>query len=475
MTWKQPVLLAMLAAACQGQPAGVPADDAAAVSARMVDSGPEALSGAFTRIAAATGPSVVTITSRSLYKAVVPGFPDMSSPFGGPWGAFPFPVPEEREFVREGLGSGVVISADGFIVTNNHVVEGASELEVILPDGARHPAAIVGTDPRTDLAVVRIDAGGLTPIRMGDSDSLEVGQIVLAVGSPFALSQTVTQGIVSYIGRSGVGLADYESYIQTDAAINPGNSGGALVDLDGRLVGINTAIASSTGGYDGIGFAIPSNLVLSVTSELMERGYVARGWLGVNIQDLTGGLAGEFGVENGIVVTGVSVGSPAEEAGLELGDVITGLDGATVTDVTSFRTSVAALGPGAEVELEVAGRDGRREVDVELAELPGSRPAAVQQADRTTAGPGWTLRPIDKQTASAIGFEGAQGLLVVSVQPGGTASRAGLRQGDVIVEIDREPVAAVDEVESALAASGDQALLLVRRQEGSLFVLLGQD
>lgn len=472
--------LVMLAAtACRSQevPSGEapgPVADTIRIEVPMAD--PEALSRAFSEIASTTRPSVVTITSRSVFKAVVQGFPSFPPSFGsGPWPGFGFPAPEEREYVREGLGSGVIIDTRGYIVTNNHVVEGADELEVILQDGSRFPATLAGTDPRTDLAVVRIEPSGdiLTPLPFGDAESLRVGQIVLAVGSPFALSSSVTQGIISFIGRTGVGLADYEDFIQTDAAINPGNSGGALVDLGGRLVGINTAIASRTGGYDGIGFAIPVDIVRSVTEELIGSGYVSRGWLGVMIQDITPGLAEEFSEENGIIVSEVTPGGPADLAGVAVGDVIVELDGRPVESVPWFRNAVASLDPGDPVSLLVSRSGHRTTIRAEAGELPGgeTRTGAVESVEEVPATVGWTLRGLDQRTSRALGYEGS-GLLVGAVDADGAAARSGLAQGDIIVEMDRNPVSSVDEAHRLVSASEGGILLLVFRGGHTIFILL---
>ncbi|HOD19459.1 MAG TPA: Do family serine endopeptidase [Candidatus Fermentibacter daniensis] len=472
-------IMLLAAAACRGQPGLEQAApvyvDTVRVEVPVAD--PEALSAAFCEIASSAGPSVVTITSRSVVKAVVPGFQTIPSPFGfDPWGGgFRFPGFEEREYVREGLGSGVIIDSKGYIVTNNHVVAGADELEVILADGARFPASLVGTDPRTDLAVIRIEAGDtpLQAIRQGDASSLRVGQIVLAVGSPFALSSSVTQGIISFIGRTGVGLADYEDFIQTDAAINPGNSGGALVNLAGELVGINTAIASRTGGYDGIGFAIPIDIVASVTSELVARGFVSRGWLGVIIQDNTGAFRAEFGEEYGVIVSEVTPGGPAERAGILTGDVIVEIDGIPVQSVASFRNTVAGINPGGSADLLVSRSGRRRNIRVEMGELPGDGTTArVTGRAPVAPGVGWTLRELDDRAARALGYDGSGGVLVSEIEQGGIAARSGLAQGDIVLEVDRTPVSSVDETYALISASGDSALLLVFRGGHTMFILL---
>lgn len=439
---------------------------------------PAELSEMFIRIAEEVGPSVVTVTSRRTYTALIPSFPSLPfdfriDPFGREW-RDPFSKPREQEFVQEGLGSGVIVRPDGYIVSNHHVVGEADDLEVVLTTGERYHAELVGTDPRTDLAVIRIDAEDLPAIRFGRSRDLRAGEWVLAIGSPFALSQTITQGIVSYIGRSNVGLSEFENYIQTDAAINPGNSGGALVNLDGELVGINTAIASRSGGYQGVGFAIPVDIVLDVMNDLIERGYVQRGWLGVVIQDLTPALARQFGIEagtrGGILVSEVLPDTPAEAAGLQRGDIILEVAGERTRDVGLFRSDIAALDPGSEVELLVV-RDGReRIVGVTLGERP-DEDGPVERPERSEEA-GWRIVTLDAETAREIGEPGLEGVLVVDVDPTGDAARSGLQPGDVILEAGREPVSCVEELEAAIEASDDGLLVLVLRQGTTVYLVL---
>jgi serine protease Do len=423
-------------------------------------SDPAALGNTFSSIAEEVGPAVVTITSRTMVRAVVPGF----------WG---FEGPREQEFVRQGLGSGVIVSADGYIVTNNHVVSGADQLEVILRDGSRHAAEIIGTDSKTDVAVIRIEADSLEVIRIGNSDSLRVGEWVLAIGSPFALSQTVTQGIVSFIGRTDIGLADFENYIQTDAAINPGNSGGALVNLRGELVGINSAIASSTGGYEGIGFAIPINIVQSVMQDLIDLGYVSRGWLGVMIQDLTPGLAAEFGVDagGGVLVAEVMPGGPASGAGVIRGDVIFSVDGNEIASAADFRALVASFDPGRSVELLVWRGGEQVNIEIRLGQSPGQETSA-HRVEPPQTNRGWSARNLDPYTARTLGYTGESGAIASSVDAGSVAEAAGLLQGDVIVEVDGEAVSSVDDMHRKIAASGSEALLLIWRQGHTLYLVL---
>lgn len=434
---------------------------------------PHILSNMFVEISELAGPSVVTITSQTTVVTRVPSFPDFSHPFMvDPWGDY-FQMPREQEYVMTGIGSGVIVSGDGMILTNHHVVGGADELEVVLQNGSRYTGEIIGTDPQTDLAVIRIDATGLPAIAIGDSDDLKVGQWVLAVGSPFALSQTVTQGIISYIGRSDVGLAEYEDYIQTDAAINPGNSGGALVDLDGMLVGINTAIATRTGSYQGIGFAIPINVAVDVMDDLVTYGYARRGWLGVTIQELTPGLAEHFGLDvrdGGVLVSQVLSDTPAGEHGIIRGDVILTIDGETFRTITEFRNMIADIDPGNVVEIEVF-REGR---NVSIPVILGERAAdesVVTTAPQTSDDFGWTLEELDRETASALGDPDLRGVLVVEVSQSGRAGNVGINPGDVIIEVDGFEVTSPEEV-TRLISSGDDVLLLIWRQGHSVYFMM---
>ncbi len=434
---------------------------------------PHILSNMFVEISELAGPSVVTITSQTTVVTRVPSFPDFSHPFMvDPWGDY-FQMPREQEYVMTGIGSGVIVSSDGMILTNHHVVGGADELEVVLQNGSRYTGEIIGTDPQTDLAVIRIDATGLPAIAIGDSDDLKVGQWVLAVGSPFALSQTVTQGIISYIGRSDVGLAEYEDYIQTDAAINPGNSGGALVDLDGMLVGINTAIATRTGSYQGIGFAIPINVAVDVMDDLVTYGYARRGWLGVTIQELTPGLAEHFGLDvrdGGVLVSQVLSDTPAGEYGIIRGDVILTIDGETFRTITEFRNMIADIDPGNVVEIEVF-REGR---NVSIPVILGERAAdesVVTTAPQTSDDFGWTLEELDRETASALGDPDLRGVLVVEVSQSGRAGNVGINPGDVIIEVDGFEVASPEEL-TRLISSSDDVLLLIWRQGHSVYFMM---
>lgn len=434
---------------------------------------PAALSDLFVDISQLVGPSVVTISSRTTVVTRIPSFPDLSTPFGvDPWQDF-FQMPREQEYTMTGIGSGVIVDSDGLILTNHHVVGEADEFDVVLQNGEEYPGELVGTDPETDVAVISIDAEDLPAIAIGDSDQLRVGQWVLAVGSPFALSQTVTQGIVSYIGRSDVGLAAYEDYIQTDAAINPGNSGGALVDLEGKLVGINTAIASRNGGYQGIGFAIPVNAAVSVMDDLVTHGYVKRGWLGVTIQEMTAGLSEHFGLEDGsggVLVSQVLRDTPAWEYGLERGDVILTVDGEDFHAVTEFRNLIAERDPDTRVQLGILRDERIMELDVVLGEKAVDESVAYS-SDVTGDGFGWTLQTLDRRTAESLGDPSLEGVLVTDVEQNSRAANAGVKPGDVLLEVEGFEVSNPDEV-TRLTSTDTEILLLVWRQGHSIYFVL---
>jgi serine protease Do/serine protease DegQ len=373
-------------------------------------------------------------------------------------------MPEERQF--QAGGSGVIVDADaGVILTNHHVVADATEIRVILSDGRRLDAELVGSDPESDVAVLRAEAEDLDRVPLGDSDALEVGDFVAAIGNPFGLRQTATLGIVSALGRNGLGIGGYEDYIQTDASINPGNSGGALVDMSGELVGINTAILAPAGGNVGIGFAIPINMAREIMRQILEHGGVKRGRLGVVIQDLTPELADAFdaGNQQGAVVSNVEPGSAAERAGLQPGDVIVGLDGAPVRGSAELRNEIGLRRAGDAIRLEV-WRDGRS-LDVE-ARIGGAGAEQAAAAQVVPALAGVVLS--DTPGAESTG-EPVEGLAVVEVESGSRSWRAGLRPGDVILSANRVPVNTLESLEQAAERDGDGILLRVRRGDAALF------
>jgi serine protease Do len=426
------VALAFVVAAGCGSPRGAVAAEAEAGTAPYVSPSadearaparPDDLGRAFERAARTVRPAVVSVTA--VHRLEVP--PGFGSPFG-------FGAPDD-ELEARGLGSGVVLDTTGHILTNNHVVAHAEEIRVRFPDDTELVATIVGVDPKSDLAVIKVEAEGrLTPAVLGDSSQLHVGQWVLAVGSPFGLEQTVSAGIVSAVGRGSMGIVDYADFIQTDAAINPGNSGGPLIDLQGRVIGINTAIATRTGGSHGIGFAIPANMAFEIAGELIEQGQVVRGFLGIVIGPLDADLAQSFDYpgEQGVLVQDVMADGPADRAGLRSGDIVVERDGVTVEDATTFRNDIAALDPGQRTTLTVWRAGELRQITVELEQQP------EDQAQPGRLGLG--LSDLTPELRQRLGTEATEGAVVVQIVPGSTADRAGLRPGDLIVGIGDETV-----------------------------------
>ena len=371
--------------------------------------------------------------------------------------------------VERGLGSGVIASQDGYIITNNHVVEGTSEVKVELSDGRSFAARVVGTDPATDLAVVKIAAKDLSSVEFGDSDAVKVGDVALAIGNPLGVGETVTSGIISAKGRQTPNQGEgYQDFLQTDAAINHGNSGGALVNAGGQLIGINSQILTPTDGNVGLGFAIPSNMAKHVMDQLISNGSVRRAKLGINVQQITPDLATSMGLTSvkGALVSGVNEGSPAASAGMKLGDVITSYNGKPVADSNQLRNAVAATTPGTRVNLEVF-RNGKTEaLQATLAELTTAKSRASEPAiERNEGGKyGMTLE------------EGDQGLTIVGLDPTGIAAESALREGDVIQKVDGRALRSAAELKSALdRKDGKPSLLLVKRQDATIFLTLKSD
>jgi Do/DeqQ family serine protease len=385
------------------------------------------------------------------------------------------------------LGSGVVVSPDGYILTNNHVVDGATDVKVSFSDKQEYPAKVVGTDKYVDIAVLKINKTGLTSVPFADSSKAEVGDVVLAMGEPFGLKGTVTMGIISATGRSLNGQIErFEDFIQTDAAINRGNSGGALLDTRGNLVGINTAILSGdTGGNQGIGFAIPANLARNIMDQILKNGKVTRGFMGIQPQEVTPEMAKSFGLSggNGVAIADVSAGSPAEKAGLKVGDVITAINGNTVEDVNSFRLAVAGFAPGTTVHLKVV-RDGKAsELAVTLGEFNLEAEGGSRNPGQETPGGGekGALKGVNVQALNSDLRQelqlpaSATGVVITDVDPDSAAAQAGLDQGDIIVQVDRKPVTTVQEFNRMVreSASKDSTLLLIRSpQGGTRFVVV---
>ena len=432
--------------------------------------GPEALSRVFIDVAGKIKPAVVNISTQKILSEMPFEHPELGGPlddfferfFGGPQG----------EQSRRSLGSGVIIDPSGYILTNNHVIEKAEEIEVQLSDETRHAAKVVGTDPDTDLAVIRIETSDELPFAsLGDSDALVVGEWVLAIGNPFGFGHTVTAGIVSAKGRI-IQQGPYDDFIQTDAAINPGNSGGPLVNMRGEIVGINSNIISASGGSMGIGFAIPSNLGRKVYAQLVEHGSVTRGWLGVGIQELTPELARSFGLEGkkGAVVSEVrGDDSPAAKGGLQAGDVIIELDGKPVDSDTALVRIVADVHPGESVDVKFY-RDGEiRSTRVELGTRAANLSSQEQEGERAERGRlGVSVQNLTPQLASQLGTATGAGVVLIDVDPGGPAADAGLRRGDIILEANRNRVSDVDDLEREMnrVAPGGDLLLRVERPAG---------
>jgi serine protease Do len=458
--------------------------DAGLARAQSAEEGLEILrsqSKAFVAIAKKVLPSVVSITSeKTVQNTSIPNTRNFQF-FGDPLFDHFFQSPEKVPQV--GSGSGVIVSKDGYILTNNHVVADADRIKVSLEDGKSYDGELVGRDPKTDVAVIRVKTKGedLTPIQMGDSEKLEVGEWVLAVGNPFQLSSTVTQGIVSAVGRSHIGLADYEDFIQTDAAINPGNSGGALVNLDGELVGINTAIASRTGGSMGVGFAIPVNMAHKIMQDLITNGKVTRGWLGIRIQNLNDDMAEVFGLDKprGALVQGVESGSPGDKAGLRQGDLIVAMDGRQIKDTEELRLRVTDRSPGTKVELAVMRDKKEITIPVKLGELDSDtdKTAALSggpDRDRDRSSDlGLTVDELDAQTRRELNLpRGTAGVVVSDTDPSKPAGRAGLQRGDVILRVGDTPVETVRDFRQALrdTPSGKPVLLLINRDGNEIFL-----
>jgi len=424
-------------------------------------------------------PAVVNISSSKVVKT------GMSS-MRGPQGMDPFfrqffgddfrnfAVPRERR--EKALGSGVIVSPEGYILTNNHVVEGATEVTITLHDKREFKARVVGTDPKTDVAVLKIDGANFPVLTLGDSSKVEAGDIVLAVGNPFGVGQTVTQGIVSATGRGGLGIEQVEDFIQTDAPINPGNSGGALVDDEGHLIGINTAIMGSSGGSQGIGFAVPINMARHDMDQILKHGNVERAYLGILPQDVTPAMAKAFHVSEtkGALVGEVTANSPASRANLKNGDIILEVNGQTIEDANQLRLKIGMMEPNTKVNLKVL-RDGKTQnVAVQLGDFPSKEErAAIGKEHTESALQGVTVENLTPDTAQELRLPATtKGVVVSEVSPASRAADAGLRSGDVIQEVNHQPVKTVKDFSQAVGASTKDApvLLLVDREGSTMFL-----
>ncbi len=445
----------------------------------------EKTSKAFAEIAKQTSPAVVfikvekTVKDAGGYGPFGPGNPfeqfndDFLRHF---FGDRFFGRRSPRTYKRVGLGSGFIISEDGYILTNNHVVGKADKIVVRLDDGREFKAKVVGTDPSSDVALIKIkDPGKLPFLSFGDSDSLEVGEWVMAIGNPFGLSHTVTVGVVSAKGRSSVGIANYENFIQTDAAINPGNSGGPLINMEGQVVGINTAILSRSGGYMGIGFAIPINMVKIIKKQLLKKGKVTRGYLGVVIQDLTSDLRDSFHLADtgGVLVADVTPDSPADKAGMKSGDVILVYNGKKVHDVGTLRNMVALTPPGTKVDVTVIRDGNRKNLRVTIGNLKDAAFASTTQS-YITKKLGLTVQNLTEDLARQFGYEKKSGVLITEVIPGTPAQLANLRPGMLILEVNRHPVRNIVQFVKRARDAIRSKKVLLRIQDGeySRFVIL---
>jgi len=442
---------------------------------------PHLQKGGFADIAKRVTPAVVNITVSKQAAVPMSGMPfdPMKEFFGLPGTPGIQPRQDQAPMPDlQGAGSGVIVSGDGYVLTNNHVVEGAKEITVTLPDKREYPGTVVGLDPQTDLAVIKVGATDLPFVQWGDSSQLQVGEYVLAVGNPFGLNSTVTLGIVSALGRGGMGITQYEDFIQTDAAINPGNSGGALVNTQGELVGINTAIFSRSGGYQGVGFAVPTKLAKPVFSSLVKTGSVVRGFLGVGIQAVTPDLAASFQLDKaqGALVTNVMSGSPADQAGIQRGDVIVEYEGQAVVDPRTLQGQVVGTVVGNQISLVVM-REGTK-VTLRPVIREQNEPTQVARANPMKQdGPfaGVAVEDLDGRMAQKLGIaEEVSGVVVMEVTPGSQAQRAGLTQGDVISEINRKPVSSERDfiqVVSHLEKQKD-TLIFIHRGKGALYLTI---
>jgi serine protease Do len=441
--------------------------------------GPVNLNEGFSAVLEPLLPAVVNISTSKVVKNTKSQNP-FSDPFfrqffGNPFGGDEDQQQQPREQREHSLGSGVIVNPDGYILTNNHVVEGASDVQVTLSDKRTLKAKVVGTDPRTDIAVLKIPTSGLSTVTLGDSTKAKVGDIVLAIGDPFGIGETATMGIVSAVGRRNLSLegpGGYEDFIQTDASINPGNSGGALVNTRGELIGINTAIISNGGGGNqGIGFAVPVNMARGVMEQILKTGKVTRGYLGVSIQGITPDLAKAFNLPSaeGALVGDVTPDSPGAKAGLQKGDVITALNGQKIADYTDLRLRISQTPPGTSINMEVYRNGQKQQMKATLVEFPEKTETAQSAPEgETPALEGVQVENLNSEITQQLNLPaGTRGVIITRVDPDSTAAETGLQRGDVIQEVNRKQVASVEQFRAAVRGAANQPLLLLVNRGGN--------
>lgn len=429
-------------------------------------------SNGFSTVLKSALPAVVNIHTSKIVKPRPGGMMPFNEPFfrqffGDQFGQQQMQPRQQRE---QSLGSGVIVASDGIILTNNHVIDGATDIKVDLADKRQFQAKLIGTDAKTDVAVLKIEATGLPTLALGDSSKLQVGDLVFAIGEPFGLGGTATMGIVSATGRGGLGIENYEDFIQTDASINPGNSGGAMIDLRGNLIGINTAILSGGGGGNqGIGFAIPINLARSVMDQVVAHGKVVRGYLGVYIQPVTPQMAKQFGLGEvrGVLIGDVSADAPGSRAGIKRGDVVLQLNGQPIDSANELRLRISQTAPGTAVKLQI-WRDGKtQDVSVTLGQLPEEADKAAPGENSSGALQGVEVQELTPDLSQQLDLPAkTRGVVVSDVEPSSLAAAAGLDRGDVIQEVNHKPVASIEQYRQAVAVAGNQSILLLVNQHG---------
>jgi len=444
---------------------------------RMADSNEGPTKNSYAPILKSVLPSVVNISSSKVVKAkdMMPEGMEMDPFFRQFFGQGEghFNAPKDRR--EKALGSGVVVSPEGYVLTNNHVVDGATDVRVTLADKREVVAKVVGTDPKTDIAVLKIEANNLKPITIGDSSKVEVGDTALAIGDPFGVGQTVTKGIISATGRGNLGIEAYEDFLQTDAPINPGNSGGALINDRGELVGINTAIIShGSGGSQGIGFAVPVNLAHQVMDQILKNGKVVRAYMGILPQDMTADMAKAFGQKEsrGVVVGDVSASSPAQEGGVQRGDIILEVNGKPVETSNQLRNSISMMTPGTTINLKLLRDGNEKTLSFKLREMPTETAKLESDGEGSTkALEGVEVSNLTPEAAQELGLPAsAKGVVVAGIDPASKIAESGLQKGDLIQEVNHQPVKNVSEFQSAVKKGGSDPLLLVNRQGRTLFI-----